>query len=117
HSHGCQGGRNRSTWVNPFTEVLHRSVEPNCRVCDCAMNSWDMYFDHLMFDENHQLNEMREMFERNSRTKSTSSSHSPLPRSRHDNHLHRRQPTSPSPSPISAPSISSSFTSSPFHRY
>ncbi|KAJ1767559.1 hypothetical protein LPJ74_005301 [Coemansia sp. RSA 1843] len=75
-----QNGSQKSTWVNPFTEALHRSVEPNCRVCDCSMDSWDMYFDHLMFDQDHQVNEMRELAERCSRTKVSISSHSPLPR-------------------------------------
>ncbi|KAJ2725885.1 hypothetical protein GGI07_000930 [Coemansia sp. Benny D115] len=50
-------------WFSPIIASLETEVEPNCKLCDCTMDSWDLYFDHLIFDPNHKLNEYREMTE------------------------------------------------------
>ncbi|KAJ2404047.1 hypothetical protein J3B01_001428 [Coemansia erecta] len=57
----------QKNWVNLFTAPLCFEVEPTCSVCDCDMESWDAYYDHITFDPDHHTNELRK--ERPSRPK------------------------------------------------
>ncbi|KAJ2505595.1 hypothetical protein H4217_009196 [Coemansia sp. RSA 1939] len=109
----------RQVWVNPFTAALHTSVEPNCRVCSCTMNSWDSYFDHIMFDEDHRVNEMNALTESNSKAEEGEEgpASSTSLRSRNEDQLNRKQPPSPLPSPSLSPSISPSIAASTFKHY
>ncbi|KAJ2686806.1 hypothetical protein IWW39_003393 [Coemansia spiralis] len=64
--------RTRKKCVNPLTDSLGLSVEPNCSVCNCLMGSWDLYFDHIMFDRVHNENvALSTAANTNSRTKPT----------------------------------------------
>ncbi|KAJ2654145.1 hypothetical protein IWW48_006286 [Coemansia sp. RSA 1200] len=107
----------RQVWVNPFTAALHTSVEPNCRVCSCTMNSWDSYFDHIMFDEDHRVNEMNALTESNSKAEEEGPANSTSLRSSNEEQLNRKQPPSPLPSPSLSPSISPSIAASTFKHY
>ncbi|KAJ2777145.1 hypothetical protein H4R18_005299 [Coemansia javaensis] len=64
---GAHARRRRSARVDPITVPLRDEVRPRCGMCDRAMDSWDLYYDHLNFDRAHQANASRTQAERTPR--------------------------------------------------
>ncbi|KAJ2588827.1 hypothetical protein H4R99_007668 [Coemansia sp. RSA 1722] len=73
HTRTSNSSRQQREWVNPLTAALRLAIEPNCETCGILMDSWDMYFDHILFDHQHKINEYRMINERHNRIR-----HSPL---------------------------------------
>ncbi|KAJ1670781.1 hypothetical protein GGF38_001281 [Coemansia sp. RSA 25] len=77
--------RTRKQWVDPLIDTLNLSLEPNCAICNHSMDSWDLYFDHITFDQTHIENAARALVTAasaaNSRTKPTSRTNGSYPSS------------------------------------